>query len=232
MEKSGADMTVVCCQGDVPVHHQNAMLLQLDADHNVQKIHFADGVAQNALYSLGITIVRQNLLLDLVTGAYQNELNDFYRDIVAKSVGKLKITGYVHEEFAAVMDGIASYRENNFALLDPQVRQQLFCPERPIYTKTREDMPTRYGTRSVVKNSIVGDGCVIDGTVKNSILFRGVHVGKGAVVENCILMQDVCVGQNAELCYVISDKDAVIGSDITLKGTAEKSLVLKKNQII
>ena len=93
-------------------------------------------------------------------------------------------------------------------------------------------MPTRYGTKSSVNNCIIADGCVIDGTVKNSVLFRGVKVEKGAVVENCILMQSTSVGSGAQLNNVISDKNAVIGSDMILKGTAGKCFFVKKNQIL
>ena len=93
-------------------------------------------------------------------------------------------------------------------------------------------MPTRYGVDASVKNCLVGDDCIIEGTVKNSILFRGVTVGKGAVVENCILMQETTVGEGATLCNVIADKNASVDDGVVLKGTEERYCFIDKNQVL
>ena len=111
------------------------------------------------------------------------------------------------KEFALVIDGTDSYANANFALLDPAVRAELFNSERPIYTKNRDDVPTRYGLETKVSNSLVADGCVIEGEVSNCILFRGVKVEKGAKLSNCIIMQDSVVRSGANLKYVITDKN-------------------------
>ena len=88
------------------------------------------------------------------------------------------------------------------------------------------------GTKAVVKNCFIADGCVINGTVRNSIVFRGVTVEKDAVVENCILMQETAVGEGAQLVNVIADKNASVGAGMVLKGTAAKSFFIKKNQAL
>ena len=93
-------------------------------------------------------------------------------------------------------------------------------------------MPTRYGIEADVKNSLIGDGCVIDGTVRNSVLARGVKIEKGAVVENCILMQETRVGANTQIDNVIADKNAVIGEGVVIKATPEKRVFINKNDII
>ena len=130
------------------------------------------------------------------------------------------------------MDCPKAYRRASFDLLKSEVRKDLFNPDRPIYTKTRDDMPTRYGTQSSVKNSLIAEGCIVEGTVKNSVLFRGVKVAKGAVVENSILMQSVSVGEGAVLENVISDKNADIGAGMVIKGTEEKAFLIEKGQKI
>ena len=93
-------------------------------------------------------------------------------------------------------------------------------------------MPTRYGTRSSVENSLVAEGCIIEGTVKNSVLFRGVNVAKGATVENSILMQGVTVEEGAVADRVVSDKNAVISAKMTVKGSDEKAFFIEKNQTL
>jgi glucose-1-phosphate adenylyltransferase len=115
------------------------------------------------------------------------------------------------------------------ALLDKTTRQDLFSAESPVYTKVRNDMPVVYGINSCCKNSLVADGCQIEGTVKNSVLFRGVKVQKGAVVENSIIMQDVVVDENAHLEYVTVDKKVQVGVGKTLIGSEIYPIYVRKN---
>ena len=113
-------------------------------------------------------------------------------------------------------------------MLDREKRRELFPEERPVRTKGRSDVSTYYGDQAVNKNSLVADGCIIEGTLENCVIFRGVHIGAGAVLKNCIIMQDTYVSDGAQLSYVISDKDAVISKDVTLSGSPKLPLVLPK----
>jgi glucose-1-phosphate adenylyltransferase len=107
----------------------------------------------------------------------------------------------------------------NMKMLDSQKRRLVFqVKNRPVYTKVRNSAPTRYTENAKVTNSIIADGCVIDGVVENSILFRGVKVGKGTVVKNCILMQDTYTGEDVYLNCVVSDKDVTIKNGKMLSG--------------
>ena len=111
-----------------------------------------------------------------------------------------------------------SYFDANMALTDPTVRADLFPKDRPVYTKVRDEMPTRYGLGSRAVNSIIAGGCIIEGDVENCILSRGVVVEKGAKLRNCIIMQDSVVGANTTLNFVIGDKDVVYKPGRTLMG--------------
>ena len=111
----------------------------------------------------------------------------------------------------------ASYFRENMKLLDDDNLNALFSPS-PVYTKIRDDNPTRYLGNSKAKNTMVADGCVIEGEVENCILFRGVRIGKGAVVKNCIIMQDTVIEDNVTMEYVITDKEVVISCGKELKG--------------
>jgi glucose-1-phosphate adenylyltransferase len=119
------------------------------------------------------------------------------------------------------------------ALLDPAVRAELVANhDAPIYTKVRNSPPTRYAATAQVRNSMVADGCVIEGTVENSIIFRGVHVGKGTVVRNCILLQDTYVGSDAKLDCVISDKNVMVKDGRTLAGHETLPFFLPKGTMV
>ena len=121
-----------------------------------------------------------------------------------------------------------SYFEANMMLLDKNNRDELFNLDRPIYTKLRDDMPTRYGYDAKISDSLIADGCVIEGEVKNSIIFRGVHIEKGCKVENCIIMQSTHISKNSSLAYVVSDKNVTIKEGRTLIGYKTFPLVIGK----
>ena len=111
-----------------------------------------------------------------------------------------------------------SYFDENMKLLEDENLDALFSPN-PIYTKIRDDNPTRYINGSKVKNVMAADGCIIEGEVENCVLFRGVKIAKGAKVRNCVLMQDTVVGEGCNLEYVITDKNVTISADKEIKGT-------------
>lgn len=230
--EKGADISLVYSKGALPSNSGETMALKLNSDSRVKAIELDTEVGAVANYSIGITVIGKELLNKIVNDAHNNELVSFNRDVVSKSINRLKIYGYCHEGYVSVMNGTGAYYDANMDTLKPEVRSQLFNKERPIYTKTRDDMPTRYGTKSNVKNCLIGDGCVIDGTVKNSILFRGVIVEKGAVVENSILMQEAKICEGSCLDNVIADKNSVISKDMVLKGTCKKRFFVNKNEIV
>ena len=227
-----ADITLVYHNGKPPVNNADLMLFQMDGDDRIESIGFEPKADEDTDYFAGSIILSRKLLMRLVEEAYSEGQVSFTADVIADMTDRLRIYGFRHNEFVAVLDGTDAYYKASMALLDTNVRRQLFGRGRPVFTKTRDDMPTRYGTKANVKNSIIADGCVINGTVKNSILFRGVTVEKDAVVENCILMQETAVVTGADIKNVIADKNAAIGDNMILKGTPQKCVFVKKNQVL
>ena len=130
------------------------------------------------------------------------------------------------------MDSVQSYFKFNMDVLDTEKRRELFPANLPVYTKVRDEMPARYGDYVSVVNSLVADGCVIEGTVENSILFRGVQIAPGAHVKNCIIMQDGYVHSGAYIENCILDKQAVIKRNARLIGPAAYPIVIAKNVVI
>ena len=125
------------------------------------------------------------------------------------------------------------YYQNNIKLLNSEVREQLFEQrDHGIYTKVRDSAPTKYGNNVYVENSFIADGCEIEGQVINSVLFRGVKVGPGAVVKDSILMQDTIVGSNANLTAVITDKNVIVSDRVNLMGCEQIPYYIGKNSRI
>ena len=228
---SGADATLVYAHGKSPENHPETMLIKLDGDR-ITDAQFSNCAVEKCDYTLGITVIGSEILRTLIKSAASFDAESFNCDILAERLNSLKINGYCHKDFSVVMDSEKTYYNANMEILKQDTRKDLFSKERPIYTKTRDDMPTRYGTKAVVLNSFIGDGCVIDGTVKNCIVFRGVKVEKGAVIENSIIMQGSTIKAGANLDYVVADKNVAIGEKLILKGTPESTFFVEKNQTL
>ncbi len=227
----GADITVAYHHGKPPLT-ATTLFASFGKDGRIMHLAAQKPETEETDYYIGIMVIARQRLIEIVQAAFAEGLNSFTLDVLAPMADQLCVYGYEHMGFVAVMDSTNSYYEASMQLLNPHIRHQLFNKQRPVFTKTRDDMPTRYGTKASVKNCLIADGCVINGTVKNSILFRGVIVEKDAVVENCILMQETAVKKGAHLQFVISDKNAVIGEAMSLQGTLQKRFFVEKNQTV
>ena len=178
-----------------------------------------------------IYVVDRKLLIDLIDDAYIHGYTYFVRDLLARQIDRMDIRGFCYDGYVANIHDTQSYFEENMRLLQEENLTALFSPNQ-IYTKIRDDNPTRYISGSRAKNVMVADGCVIEGEVENSVLFRGVHVGKGAKVKNCVLMQDTIVGENANVEYVITDKNVRISAGKSLTGNDSYQVYVAKGETV
>ena len=176
-------------------------------------------------------IIKRQLLENLLGEASVHGLASFEQEIVINNISSLRIFGYEYEGTLLPIDSMQHYYEYNMALLDEKVRRSVL-EVLPIYTKTRDSAPTRYGVEAHVENSLIADGCMIEGTVINSIIFRGVKIAKDTVVENCILMQDTVVMNNVKLKAVITDKNVTIRDRQELAGCAQLPYFVGKGMMI
>lgn len=229
MEK-GADITVVYKEGVVPKLN-NMMTFDFDADGRATKIAVSQNETGEAKYSLNMILMKRSLLQRLINEAESLNKTSFERDVLQANVEKLRIYGY-EAKFARMIDSLQSYFNISMELLKPQNCRDLFSDDRPIYTKVRDDMPTIYRLGSKVKNSLVASGCIIEGEVENSILFRGVRIEKGAVVKNSIVMQGGYVASGASINYTIADKSVVITPGKTLSGAENYPVFVGKGIVI
>ncbi|MBQ2774724.1 MAG: glucose-1-phosphate adenylyltransferase subunit GlgD [Clostridia bacterium] len=230
-EKSGADITIAYRHGETPAL-SNTMSFDIDESGRVKSVSISALGGKTSDYSLNILLLKTSLLERLVLEAASMHHTNFERDIIQSKVGLLKIHGYRVDGFARTLDSLQSYYDINMELLNAENRKELFCRKRPVYTKVRDDIPAIYGLGSNVKNSLIADGCTIEGTVENSILFRGVTVGKDAVVKNSIVMQGSYIGERAQLNSVIMDKITVIKPGQMLCGTDNFPVYVGKGIVV
>lgn len=165
-----------------------------------------------------VTLINKVLLQRLVDEAVSRGRYSLIDDALQPAIGRMKIKAYENTAPVFRISSIRSFFVANMRLLEPQVRAALFPESRPVFTKVRDQVPVKYGLSSNVRNSLVADGCIIEGEVENCVISRSVRIGKGAVLKNCVIMQDVVVGAHAHLEYVIMDKDVRIMDNRILIG--------------
>lgn len=227
--KTGGDVTVVSHKGYTTT--SSRVVIEKDAKGKVTDIYETEYAgSEEKLISLNIYLIKKDLLIESVQTSYAHGLVDFEKDILFKLVEKGTVYTYEVEGYAAIVDDVKTYYAESMNLLDYNTRKALFDQEGKIYTKVKDSVPTVYKDGAKVTNSLLADGCVINGTVENSILFRNVRIEEGAVVKNSIVMENGFVGKNSSLSYAITDKDVTISDDRTISGFATYPIVIVKGK--
>ena len=174
-------------------------------------------------------IINKSLLYRIMDGFSEMGHLDLMA-LLLDNLRQLRIGSYPFYGYLGCVDTIQDYVACSRDLFDRTITRELFWGQNKIYTKVQDSPPTKYLTGSRVANSYISSGCIIEGTVENSILFRKVHVKKGAVVRNCIIMQRGIIGEHAFMENVICDKFVTISSHVTLTGTPDNSFLVEKHQ--
>ena len=182
--------------------------------------------------SMNVFLLKRKLLISLIQDCIAHGNYDFIVDIVIKSLNKLKIHGFLYNGYYKSMSTIENYYDFNMDLLKPSLLKELFIDNGKIYTKVKDEVPAKYNEEADVKNSIVADGCIIEGKVENSVLFRGVIVNRGVTIKNSIIMQDSIIDLNSSLEYVIIDKEVRITENKHLRGESSWPLIIGKKAVV
>lgn len=182
--------------------------------------------------SMGIFIMRKDLLVDIVSSCVSRGKYDLVKDGIISNLNKLRVYGFSFNGYSGIINSIDSYYKCSMDILNPHIWKELFFEAGSIYTKVKDLAPARYTQNSRVKNSLIANGCVIDGSVENSILFRGVKVGDGVKIRNSIIMQNCNILSGTVLENVIIDKDSVITENRFLAGAQDYPMVIEKKSVI
>lgn len=227
--ESGADITAVAHTGVYSSDDiKTSTVFNVDADKNVTSVLINPDISGTCTTSLNVFVMSMDFLIETVNDAMARGNVSFERNILQEKCRELKIKIYEYDNYFSKLNSPESYFKSNMALLEPENARKLFVPKRSIYTKVSDNAPVKYDLDSKVSNSFIADGCIIEGEVENSVLFRGVKVGKGAKVKNCILMQGTVVGDNAELNYLITDKNVSICENHILTSSPQYPMYVGK----
>ncbi len=231
--KNEADITFVTKRVNISKWDisERITVVSADKDGHVTDVISEDPTKKQEvnLYT-NIMVISRQYLMSVLADAAAHGYTSFLRDVIIPNVGKSKFRTYEYGGWYAYIGSLDGYFACSMALLNQDARDGLFSVNnRPILTKVRNSTPTKYCEGAKVTNSLIADGCIIEGTVENSILFRGVKVGRDTVIKNSILMQDTYTGSDVSLNCVITDKNAVIRDGRTLSGHETMPFFIGKN---
>ncbi|BDZ76161.1 glucose-1-phosphate adenylyltransferase subunit GlgD [Claveliimonas bilis] len=208
---SGADITLLYhSTDDAKEKFLNCNTVNLNKQKGVLSLEMNRGTAKNRHIFMDTYIMKKELFIELINKAHKTSSMYSLADIVNASCEELDVRGVSHRGYFAAITDFKSYYDANISLIDFKTALSLFDDQWPIYTRTNDSCPTQYFEGADVKNSVVSNGCLIEGTIENSIIGRGCVIKKGAVVKNSVILPDVLVGEGAHIENIVADKHAQI----------------------
>ena len=230
---SGKDITVVMKDGIANGKKRLDMAITLDGD-KITDMAVDYEAPEGYLASMGLFVIAKDLLIRNVKESVARNLYRFERDFVLRQyqAGNLSVNVYKYDGVVLFTESTEEYYNANLSLIDPDIRKSLFRGAHPIYTKVRDQVPSYYGEACNLENCILADGCMLEGAIRNSVLFRHVNVGKNAVIEDSVIMNDTVVGEGCYLKCVILDKDVVVSPGTQLVGTPSSPVILKRGETV
>ena len=232
--RTGAAITIMYSEEKPDYDSRNYDDLRLVMDDNGMITDLALNPSNPKSFNVGCDayVMEKGLLEYLVDDAAAHAEFDFMQDVLVKKVKDIRMFGWKYDGYVARLNSVDDYYKHSMALLEKDVSKQLFTSEHPIYTKIKDEVPAQYVGGGTGKNSMVADGCIIEGTVENCVLFRGVHIAPGAVVRNSIIMQGCDIGPDSRLDYMILDKGVKVGEGRTISGYETYPMILRKGTTI
>ena len=231
--ETGADITMLYNVEQNGSHdHFKDLIIETDDSGRVTDMKYNRTVNGEHKRGMDIYLLKKDLLIYLIEEAVSRGRYGLIEDILLPGVDKLNIYGYEYSGYVGRIVSVASYYKTNMDLLKQEVHDSVFRDGNKIYTKIKDQLPVKYSTDCSVKNSLIANGCVIEGTVENSVIFRGVHIRKGAVVKNSIIMQAGDIGAQSVLEHAILDKSVVVRDGRRLIGDENFPIIIRKGAVV
>ncbi len=230
--RNRADITLMYKKlGSDEYLHKNSTTFDI-VDGRIVNLNFQDdNVTEEQNVFTNVFVMKKSLLQNIVMDSITHNKRHFLSDIIASNLNSMRVMAYEHKGFFAGITSLQAYYDSNMKMLDKDIRNEVFG-DRSVFTKIRDSAPTKYGNSAIVKNSMIADGCIIEGEVENSIIFRNVKVSRGTVVKNSIIMQNTVLGENSTLNCIIADKNVVITDRKVLSGSENHPFYIGKRIMI
>ena len=231
---SGKDITVVTKAGIANGKKQLDLAVKLDENGEIADMMVDYAAPEGYLASMDVFVMSKKWMIERVKQCVAHNLYHMDRDLVLGQWQKNEASVNIYQFSGVAMynETIEEYFANSLALIDNDVYHNVFSGHHTIYTKVRDRVPSYYGEGCKIDNCVVSDGCMLDGEVKNSVLFRQVTVCEDAEIENCVIMNDSVIGEGAKLKNVILDKNVTVTPGAKLIGTKKNPIIIKRGEAV
>ena len=232
-EKNDADITCVYGSGAYTTERSMAQtVINVDSDNVVYDVLARPMISGEMNILLNVYVMKRTFLEGIIRESECRSLYSFETDILQHKLKDYKVLGYKYDKYYEVIDSMKTYYKATMDMMTRSVSKEVFNLEKPIYTRVHDVAPAKYGIDCSVKSSLIADGCIIDGVVENSVLFRGVKVGKGAVVKNSIIMAGTVVEDKASFIDAIADKNVTVTKGRVITGSADFPVYINKGGVV
>ena len=224
-----ADITIVCteCHDDDP---NRFGVLRMNEDFRIEEFEEKPMVSDSNLISTGIYVVRRRHLIEMLERCAEEGRYDLVKDIFIRYKNLKRIYGYKINTYWSNIATVESYYRTNMDFLRPEIRDYFFNQYPEVYSKIDDLPPAKYNPGNMVRNSLISSGCIINGQVENSILFKDVYVGNNCVIKNSIVLNNVYLGDNTHIENCIVESRDTIRANSYYCGEDRIKIVIEKNE--
>ena len=225
-----ADITVVCKDMPADANINRFGVVRMNEDSRIVEFEEKPIIAQSNTISTGVYVIRRRQLIEILEKSAEENRFDFVADVLIRYKNIKRIYGYKMKEYWSNIASVDDYYRTNMDFLKPEVRDYFFKQYPDIYSKVDDLPPAKYNTGAVVKNSLVSCGCIVNGTVEDSVVFKKAYIGNNCYIKNCIILNDVYIGDNTHIENCIVESRGTIRANSCFKGEDGIKIVVEHSE--
>ena len=225
-----ADITVVCKEMDASVNVERYGTIKMNEEYRIEEFEEKPIVAKSNTISCGIYVIRRRLLIEMIEKCEEEDRYDFVRDILIRHKDIKRIFGYKLKEYWRNIASVEDYFRVNMDFLKPEIRNYFFHEYPDIYSKVDDLPPAKYNVGAQIKNSLISSGCIVNGIVEDSVLFKKAYIGNNCYIKNSIILNDVYIGDNTHIENCIVESRDTIRANSYHKGEGGIKIVVERNE--
>lgn len=224
-----ADITVVCKDMGPEVNVDRFGILKMNEESRIEEFEEKPVVAKSNTVSCGIYVVRRRQLIEMIEKCAEEDRYDFVKDILIRYKNMKRIYGYKLRDYWRNIATIDDYFHTNMDFLKPETRDYFFKQYPDVYSKVDDLPPAKYNVGAQIKNSLISSGCIVNGAVEDSVIFKKTYIGNNCYIKNSIILNDVYIGDNTHIENCIVESHGTIRANSYYAGTDGIKIVIERN---
>ena len=224
-----ADITVVCRDMEVDINVERFGTIKMNEECRIEEFEEKPLMAKTNTVSCGIYVIRRRQLIEMLEKCAEEDRYDFVRDILIRYKDIKKIYGYKIHDYWRNIASVDDYFSTNMDFLKPEVRDYFFNQYPDVYSKVDDLPPAKYNVGAQVKNSLISSGCIVNGVVEDSVVFKKSYIGNNCYIKNSIILNDVYIGDNTHIENCIVESRDTIRANSCYKGENEIKIVIERD---